>query len=573
MALGCKSIALILLAVSTAAAQPASPGAAPDPATVAILYDGASRPLSEGYLDAHNIQNLLGHFGLRAEIFPIASYRPGQLARYRAGFFAGTVTGTRFPAGFLADVRASQQPFCWIGRHIGSLVNTPEGRRQFGFTYVDYRDDLEFRELSYKGVTLPKEDPDLNIISITDPAAVQVLATATDDEKVTRPYAVRQKRFWYFADQPFSFSEEGDRYLVFCDLLHDILEINHPAQAKALVRIEDVSTEIDPGDLRAVADLLAAHRVPFQIAVIPIFRNPAKGFEVYLSDRQSLVDAIHYMIARGGTPVMHGTTHQYRGASGDDYEFWDDIGGRPILRDSPKLVLDHLQQGLAECFSNRIFPVAYETPHYGASETDYRTMAQVFSLFYGRTMATPDVGAIQYFPYPVVDQFGRYVVPENLGYVPADNPDPKPIMEHAKNLRVVRDAVASFYFHPFLDPALLAEIVRGVREAGYQFVSLREFGGGVNDQGRYVVRTSSGAAEVALRGEFWWLRQYDRTGKLTGEKISNTRLSGPAKIDVQAPAGGWAAIECVKEPPKEAATLTWPGAGWKARLAAWRGRL
>ena len=44
-----------------------------------------------------------------------------------------------------------------------------------------------------------------------------------------------------------------------------------------------------------------------------------------------------------------------------------------------KLVLDRLQQGIAECFSNGIFPRAYETPHYGASEADYRTMAQVFA--------------------------------------------------------------------------------------------------------------------------------------------------------------------------------------------------
>ena len=265
----------LAIAVATAAAQPLAPAPASQPgvSTVAIYYDGPATPLAEGYLDAHQIENLLGHFGLKAEIQPLERYRSGGLGQYRAAFFIGSVTGTRFPAAFLADVRLFRRPFCWIGRHIGSLVNPPEAQRRFGFTYVDYRDDLEFRQVRYKGVILPKEDPDLNIVTITEPGAVEVPATAINDEKVEHPYALRRDRFWYFADSPFSYAEEGGRYLVFCDLLHDILEMDHPPQARALARIEDVSAEIDPADLRAVADLLAARRVPYQIAVIPIYRQ------------------------------------------------------------------------------------------------------------------------------------------------------------------------------------------------------------------------------------------------------------------------------------------------------------
>lgn len=544
-----RAVALFTLA---AAGWGQSPPHARGPAAVAIFYDGPRDPVSEGYVDSRQIENLLGHFGLRAEVVPIASYRPGQLAAYRAGFFVGSVSGTRLPPEFLADLIAFRRPFCWIGRHIASLVNTLPGKRQFGFTYIDYRDDLEFREVVYRGVTLPKGDPDLNIVAVADPASVQVLATAVNDEKVTHPYALRRDRFWYIADSPFSYVTEGGRYLVFCDLLHDILEIQHAPQAKALVRIEDVSTEIDPGDLRQAADILAARRIPFQIAVIPIFRNPTKGFEVYLSDRQSVVEAIQYMIARGGTPILHGVTHQYRGASGDDYEFWDDIGARPIARDSARLVRDRLQQGLAECFASGVFPTAFETPHYGASETDYQAMQQVFTLFNERTMATPDAGSIQFFPYPVVDRYGRSVVPENLGYLPAENPDVKTLVEAAQRMRVVRDAVASFYFHPFLDPALLGEVVRGLTEAGYRFVSLREFGGDVDAQGRYLVRSSPGRVRMSPRDEFWRLRLFDRTGAVVSERVASARQTGPVEVEIPAPpAGGWAAVDCVREAPRQ----------------------
>src|SRR5437867_2236418 len=62
---------------------------------VAIFYDGPQSALSEGPLDARQIQNLLGHFNLTGEIIPIGEYRPGQLAKYRAAFFVGTATGTK----------------------------------------------------------------------------------------------------------------------------------------------------------------------------------------------------------------------------------------------------------------------------------------------------------------------------------------------------------------------------------------------------------------------------------------------------------------------------------------------
>jgi hypothetical protein len=561
---------LVVLAAFALRAQPARtppPGDSEKPAEIAIFYDGPTQPLAEGYLDALQIENLLGHFGLRGRHIPIAAYQPGELAGYRAAFFIGTVSGTRFPQGFLGEVLASHQPFCWIGRHIGSLANSPRGRR-LGFTYIDYRDDLEFRQVVYKNTRLPKGDPDLNIVSVTDPRSVQVLAVAVNDENDRHPYALRQGRFWYFADSPFSYVEEGSRYLVFCDLLHDILEIPHGASARALVRIEDVSTEIDPGDLRAVADTLAARRIPFQISIIPIFRNPSKGFEVYLSDRQNLVDAIHYMIARGGAPVMHGTTHQYRGPSGDDYEFWDEAGGRPIQRDSAGLVLERLGLGWKECLANGIFPIAFETPHYGASETDYLAMRQVFSLFNERTMPTPDVASIQYFPYPVIDRFGRYVVPENLGYLPAENPDPRILIERARNMRVVRDAIASFYFHPFLDPALLAETARGITEAGFRFVSLREFGGAVDLGGHYALRTSSDRVRLTPQKQYWRSRGFDGAGKLVSETVSASPSSGAVEVDVRPPAGGWAVVDCIAEAPRRTST-----AGWRARLAQWESRL
>ena len=44
------------------------------------------------------------------------------------------------------------------------------------------------------------------------------------------------------------------------------------------------------------------------------------------------------------------------------------------------------------------------------------------------------------------------------------------LIQAAQANLVVRDGVASFYFHPYHDLAVLQEIVEGIRAAGYTFV-------------------------------------------------------------------------------------------------------
>src|ERR1700690_746766 len=517
--------------------------------TVAIIYDGTTDYQAKGYIHALFIDNLLGHFGLTGEIIPSGQYQPGMLQRYHAAFYIGVTPNVTVPDSLLADIRTYQQPFAWLGQHIESLVNTPEGKRQFGFAWQEYNRYFSVTGVMYKDTFLPKHEPDLSVVSVTDKRNVQVVSTAVTKGGATYPYVLRHGRFWYLADSPFAYPDEGGHYLAFCDLLHDIFEIEHPASQRALVRIEDVSVDDDPVDLRRVSDLLEGYQIPFQIAMIPVFKNPSKEFEVRLSDRRSFVDSLHYMIAHGGTPVMHGVTHQYRGQSGDDYEFWDDTGDRPIAGDSTDLVMRRLQLGLQECFNAGIFPVAFETPHYAASETDYRAMMRVFPLFYDRTISTPSLNSQQYFPYPVIDYWGRSVLPEDLGYVPVENPQTKDILQSARNLKVVRDGVASFYFHPFLNPNLLDQLVKGIRDLGYHFVSIRDFASSVDFQGRYVVRTATGESNIAPQNEFWRLREYDKDGKLVDTKLSDGKLTGQMEVAVNVPAGGWGAGDLLKERP------------------------
>src|SRR5215467_1752974 len=288
-----------------------------------VVYDGPSDS-GDGLITARYVANLLGHFGIRPDISPLASYSPGSCDKYGSTFVCGMAAGTTVPAPLLRDVASASRPICWINRHVKQLLSLNGQRERLGFEFVDYLDDADYPTIGYHGISLPKQDAEINLIRVTNPGRAEVLATATSDEDST-PYAIRSGSFWYFADSIFAYNTESDRSLIFADLLHDVLGQEHARQRTALVRIEDVSADSDPRDLRRIADVLHQRRVPFQIALIPIFKSPARKLELYLSDEPDVVEAVRYMIKQGGQVVLHGVTHQLHGESGVDFEFWDTL--------------------------------------------------------------------------------------------------------------------------------------------------------------------------------------------------------------------------------------------------------
>src|SRR5262245_37720202 len=294
--------------------------------TSLIVYDGATTS-GDGLITARYVANLLGHFGIKPDIRHVSNYSSGLCSGFNATFICGMSQNTVMPASLLSDIGRSDKTVCWINRHLGQLTSLPGIEARLGLGYQDFLDDEEYKTVTYRGIALPKADGEINRIWISNPAEVQTLAAAHDPNGEL-PYAVRSGSFWYFADSVFSFNTESDRSVIFADLLHDILNQPHPLERRAMVRIEDVSADSDPADLRRVANVLYSRRMPFQVALIPIFKDPARRIETYLSDKPDVVDALHYMVARGGTIVLHGVTHQLHAASADDFEFWDALTGR-----------------------------------------------------------------------------------------------------------------------------------------------------------------------------------------------------------------------------------------------------
>jgi uncharacterized protein YdaL len=136
-------------------------------------------------------------------------------------------------------------------------------------------------------------------------------------------------------------------------------------------------------------------------------------------------------------------------------------------------------------------PEFFEFPHYTGSMKSYRAANEVFGVRYdqGTYFAglCPDghcdkppakAGELfqQFFPYVVRDVYGSVVIPENLLNVSAsyNNNPPRSVQDvlgNAAAMSVVRDAVVSTYYHPFLGTGRLAQIVEGIKKLGYSFVS------------------------------------------------------------------------------------------------------
>ena len=65
--------------------------------------------------------------------------------------------------------------------------------------------------------------------------------------------------------------------------------------------------------------------------------------------------------------------------------------------------------------------MTWETPHYAASDLDYRVIHRFFETVFERRIAANTMNSDQLFPYPVIDLYGQFIIPESLGYIPIDD--------------------------------------------------------------------------------------------------------------------------------------------------------
>jgi len=434
-----------------------------------VLYDKDG-----GLNDAIQAGELLRHFNTNISLQPLEEYTSGTIEKYDAVFYVGVVSNATIPAGFLKDLSYGLTTVCWLGFNIEALLGDEELSNVLGMEFIGVK-EKHYNTVLYKNRKLVRKDPWINVVNAFDVRKCGVLATASDGES-SIPYVVRSGRnFWYFADVPTSYVVEGGRFLVFADLLHDILNENHISHNLAMVRIEDVNPMSDPKVLRGIASFLHGRNVPFHIALVPFYVFPEKNIYIGIHERPELVDAIKYMVKKGGTVIMHGSTHQRFGETTADYEFWDPINNQPPEAENAITIKEKIETGLKEFWSAGIYPLMWETPHYAGSQRLYSAVKDYFSISMERRQSIDQLGTDQYFPYLIpCDRYGQVIVPENTGFVALDKQDVSIILEPARNMKVVRDGVASFFFHPFINIDVLKEIINTMKKEGFTFTTISD---------------------------------------------------------------------------------------------------
>lgn len=506
-----------------------------DAECVRIYYDSPAGPLEPiGQEQAILLENLLGHFPhLQVISAPIESYVQGQLDQCRASFYIGNYYDNPTPQAFLDDYKTSSKTIVWMGYSIWHLDETDQNA-QLGIRFKELseldREHLDgfgrptfFRNVRYKGQLFSKYgevdangnfngDFEHSIVTTVAKDAV-VLATISHNHTGRKtPYIVRKNERYFISDVPFSYIHESDRYLVFSDLLFDILKESplrsHPV---AVFRLEDVHARTSLENLNTALKIAREEGVPIHIATIPVYTDPFGEIDgtpdsnwYSIQQEDAFYQALKSAQQMGARFVWHGVTHQYpgvrnpAGAVADDFEFWDVNRDGPITEDGLDFVIDRLTTGWQSFSDAGIYPEIWETPHYRASAYDYVLFGRLFHWSIGRisyqpiqftgisrsdtdlTFTPDDIGSEarkkalssvsvfltpnsnaqgQFFPYEIYrDYYGQSLFPENLGNVqdPGAEADSRffrkatDIIRDAKRNVVLRDVWGSFYYHPHL---------------------------------------------------------------------------------------------------------------------------
>ncbi|MFF5231785.1 DUF2334 domain-containing protein [Dactylosporangium sp. NPDC000521] len=477
-----------------------------------VLYDTTGPYGFLGELYATAAANLSSHFGdWTAQ--PVTSYAAGELDQFQAVVYLGSTYDEPLPLAFLDDVTATTKPVVWIYDNIWQLTaRDPNFVANRGFTWTGF-DVSSVSTVNYKAKTFtrdPQNGAGIMNTTISDATRATPVATAVRADGTTLPWGVRSGNFTYIGEIPFSYISADDRYVAFSDFLFDVLAPSTAERHRALVRIEDVGPDAEPSELRAITNYLYSKNVPFSVAVYSRYRDPlgsgsgGVAEDYTLADRPLVVAELKYMQSHGGTLLMHGYTHQYEsminpynGASADDFEFYTAhvdpvtnyvIYDGPVPADSQAWAQGRIDGAFAAFKAAGLAaPTIFEFPHYAGSDASNRAVAATFKTRYDRGLYTSGAlrgGALdnsrifgQFFPYTVRDIYGVLTVPENVGNIELEPFNNHPahlsadIIKSAQLNTVVRDGVASFFFHPYVPLSYLQETVTGIQAAGYTFVA------------------------------------------------------------------------------------------------------
>lgn len=263
-------------------------------------------------------------------------------------------------------------------------------------------------------------------------------------------------------------------------------------KTSAYLRLEDVHPAVNVKQLKEIAELLKEKNLPYMITVIPVYKDPDTGKTVHLKDNSELVDVLRFMQDNGGSIVMHGYTHQfYDSETGEGFEFWDVKTDQPIRQSNhekpktkedfqstedynkyvengkafeEKYTKDHIEKGITELVEAKLYPVAFEAPHYTMSQKGYEILSQYFSTYVGQLQLNDTTWKSMHSPAYISTPsflYGMKLIPETVGFIEEDKPQAIAKMkERAVSIEKLSDGIIGAFYHPYLGVTPLKEVLK-----------------------------------------------------------------------------------------------------------------
>ena len=263
-------------------------------------------------------------------------------------------------------------------------------------------------------------------------------------------------------------------------------------KVEAYLRLEDVHPAADINQLKEIAELLKEKKMPYMITVIPVYKDPDTGKIIHLKDKPELVDLLRSMQDDGAAIIMHGYTHQfYDSETGEGFEFWDVKTDQPIRQSKhekpkrkdefpniesynqyvkkgeefeEKYTTDHIEKGIQELVDAKLYPVAFEAPHYTMSQKGYEILSRYFSTYVGQLQLSDTTWKSMHSPaYRSTPSFlhGMKLMPETVGFIEEDKPQAIAKMKaNALSVAKLSDGIIGAFYHPYLGVKPLKEVLK-----------------------------------------------------------------------------------------------------------------
>ncbi|UOQ85183.1 DUF2334 domain-containing protein [Gracilibacillus salinarum] len=331
------------------------------------------------------------------------------------------------------------------------------------------------------------QDQMISLFPITTNSQSETIVEVTAQQQF--PLIIQQDKSMYVATNQL-FSPVSN---FFADALHDYFAVDHREGTQVILRLEDVNPSLDAATLKEISNYLDAKDIPYVVSVTPVYKNPENEEEIHLSENAKLVAVLQKMQQSGASIILHGYTDQFgHGTTGDGFEFWDKTNNHPVyfpadsyetLKDKEDFttpeayqnymaereafedayIREHIENGINELVANKLYPVAFEAPHYAMSHNGYNIVSEYFNTYIGQVqLSDQDWRMMTDVPTVSEPDFlnGMTLIPETIRYVRYDRTDSLQDMEALMNeVSVVRDGMISGFYHPFLGVNGLTELV------------------------------------------------------------------------------------------------------------------